>query len=272
MLRFFHNAMSFLVRLLMGPPSPHTVPIQHRPLENNEVQCWICLDSETHATMDAVHAAGFIQPCLCSGSMRWVHRTCLDTLRDSHRMGRGFTQCLNCTSVFEYEYVDENDPSHPGNRRFMRWCWFLWQMFLDIGLFVVVWHLLLVLITAFTITFDTKNVLLQLMGIKEADSMLGMLGYYLWSTVIAFAIVGLVAVVCMMVVGCQGNHNNAISIGECSPACMLVTLLVLASIGLVVGVVVACQWLGVRAQLHMQKVWWISEARLKRVRDLSLVA
>jgi hypothetical protein len=53
-------------------------------------QCWICLSN----------GDDLIAPCACTGSMKWVHRRCLDEWRVSATNPRNFTHCRHCGFQF----------------------------------------------------------------------------------------------------------------------------------------------------------------------------
>lgn len=54
-------------------------------------ECWICFGS----------GPGLIAPCQCSGSMRWVHRQCLDRWRVDAANPLNFTHCRHCGAAFQ---------------------------------------------------------------------------------------------------------------------------------------------------------------------------
>ena len=61
-------------------------------MENNEAKtCKFCLDSDGSESM--------ISPCLCKGSQKFVHRSCLDQWRFQH-LNDSFVQCTIC----KYKY------------------------------------------------------------------------------------------------------------------------------------------------------------------------
>jgi hypothetical protein len=62
-----------------------------RPREvgtSQERQCRICLASDDEADL--------ISPCLCAGSVRWVHRACLDEWRAQEVRPNAFERCELC--------------------------------------------------------------------------------------------------------------------------------------------------------------------------------
>ena len=64
--------------------------------------CRICYDDCNKQDM--------IAPCVCSGSMKWVHRTCLDEWRASSTQELAFSQCCNCESGYQLVKHDEPFP------------------------------------------------------------------------------------------------------------------------------------------------------------------
>jgi RING-variant domain len=61
--------------------------------------CRICLEDEDQDSM--------IAPCLCKGSMKWVHRSCLDEWRRNEQ-DRAFSQCTECH--FQYHFIEKDSP------------------------------------------------------------------------------------------------------------------------------------------------------------------
>ncbi|EOD05007.1 hypothetical protein EMIHUDRAFT_220486 [Emiliania huxleyi CCMP1516] len=64
--------------------------------------CRVCFEELPSSCPDTEAGTGMIQPCLCSGSARLVHRRCLDTWRSTRR-GNAFTHCGTCR--FRYRVV-----------------------------------------------------------------------------------------------------------------------------------------------------------------------
>jgi len=54
-------------------------------------ECWICFSG----------GPGLIAPCQCDGSMKWVHRHCLDRWRVDTSNPRNFTHCRHCGVAFQ---------------------------------------------------------------------------------------------------------------------------------------------------------------------------
>ena len=64
--------------------------------------CRICLES------DAPADDPLIAPCLCAGSMQWVHRKCLDEWRAQDQVPLAFTHCPQCKFQYRTE-VNEGE-------------------------------------------------------------------------------------------------------------------------------------------------------------------
>lgn len=74
-------------------------------LLNERKCCRICLDEEDEGNDDDP----MIAPCMCKGSSKWVHRSCLDSWR-TNEPDRAFAQCTECR--YSYHLVASH-PQHP---------------------------------------------------------------------------------------------------------------------------------------------------------------
>lgn len=63
-------------------------------VEDEERLCRICLEDDEPDTM--------ISPCMCRGTSKWVHRSCLDQWR-IHERDRAFSQCTECNFTYHME-------------------------------------------------------------------------------------------------------------------------------------------------------------------------
>lgn len=61
--------------------------------KNMDFQCRICLENGSRKD--------FIAPCRCSGSSKWVHRSCLDRWR-AIREEKAFYNCTVCLSEYTF--------------------------------------------------------------------------------------------------------------------------------------------------------------------------
>jgi hypothetical protein len=65
--------------------------------ESQEKLCRICLESEIDDSDE------FINPCLCSGTSKWVHTKCLDEWRATSLNPDAFTVCMTCNYTYKME-------------------------------------------------------------------------------------------------------------------------------------------------------------------------
>ncbi|RZC43890.1 hypothetical protein C5167_036847 [Papaver somniferum] len=76
---------------LLNPPTPvSTQPTTEIDLEAGQNQCRICLETDER---------GFIAPCMCKGTAKYVHRECLDQWR-SIKEGFAFAHCTTCKAQY----------------------------------------------------------------------------------------------------------------------------------------------------------------------------
>jgi hypothetical protein len=70
----------------------------------NSTECRICL--ETEENMDEL-----INPCLCDGTSKWVHRKCLNEWRETNTNSRAYTNCMECNYEYKFSFTfpREND-------------------------------------------------------------------------------------------------------------------------------------------------------------------
>jgi len=82
----------------MGEPTRIVVPVSvstHPPTheENDQCECRICHECD--------HQSNMIDPCACSGSLKWVHRQCLDQWRVSSPNPEAFWSCQTCKTKYD---------------------------------------------------------------------------------------------------------------------------------------------------------------------------
>lgn len=91
-------------------PNPHSA-VHDEPDEQH--CCRICFESEETPENP------LISPCKCTGSMRYIHRSCLDEWRVNSFNPKALVGCTTCHSPFRtrYEGADEDLKQDPENRR-----------------------------------------------------------------------------------------------------------------------------------------------------------
>jgi hypothetical protein len=67
-------------------------------------ECRICFEIESYDDP-------FISPCLCKGTSKYVHKSCLNTWRNFNREAEGWKMCMECheTYTLQYKYPMEKD-------------------------------------------------------------------------------------------------------------------------------------------------------------------
>eukprot|EP00756_Hemistasia_phaeocysticola_P008243 Hpha_TRINITY_DN14546_c0_g2::TRINITY_DN14546_c0_g2_i1::g.47188::m.47188 len=81
---------------------PFTLPVVPEEEKAEETveekpECRICLGAEDEGE------GKFIAPCLCDGTVKWVHEGCLDAWRERSMFYRNLTHCNNCHYKFKTE-------------------------------------------------------------------------------------------------------------------------------------------------------------------------
>lgn len=82
--------------------------------EEKEKSCRICLDGEDEKDNP------LITPCKCSGSMRYVHRACLDEWRMNCFNPKALVGCTTCHTAFTTRY-EGSDAEHMTDPDSTRW-------------------------------------------------------------------------------------------------------------------------------------------------------
>ena len=64
----------------------------------NSRECRICLEVEEN--MDEL-----ISPCLCDGTSKWVHRSCLNEWRNTNTESRAYSNCMECNYEYKFSLI-----------------------------------------------------------------------------------------------------------------------------------------------------------------------
>ena len=54
-----------------------------------EKECRICFEKSYNNDL-------FINPCLCSGTSKWVHKECINTWRNMNKNKEPYKKCMEC--------------------------------------------------------------------------------------------------------------------------------------------------------------------------------
>lgn len=91
----------------------------------------------------------FIVPCKCTGSMKYVHRKCLDEWRTVSPNPDSFSQCDVCQYRYVFrDIIEEKSPTCPS------WITFTSLMTLDITLVLFLWQVLVFCCVGFVFVID----------------------------------------------------------------------------------------------------------------------
>ena len=94
--------------------------------DTNEKICRICLDGEEDGECEGGHTGSrhsskcnnheMIAPCLCKGSSKWVHRSCLNEWRSNQTQDHvAFSKCMECKFKYHMELYDPNKQNSNNN-------------------------------------------------------------------------------------------------------------------------------------------------------------
>jgi len=260
---------------------------------DEEKLCRICFDGEAEGEM--------IAPCRCAGGQRWIHRTCLNDWRSQEQIPHAFERCPTC----HFNYVTEVITSEPTNSQLLKYRLLVTR---DIfaGVFAVASAMLLLgLICSFSDPGPKRPLLHIVLNkpIKEP------LSYSFWPYTVCgaflfLALFGLVGVFMLLAEASAGNPCYGCDCGPCiytgdgcccccegagegcagcadcevcgaaaegegALACIVIAVIVLAAIGIFVGIGFAVAWIKGVLDKHMQVLWLRGEAERVVVVDLS---
>jgi len=147
-------------------------------MENkDEMQCKICLETDGN---------DLIAPCYCSGSSKWIHRSCLDTWRSTHA-GRAFTHCGLCG--FEY-VIEMADDSRDEECRRIRWKMYVARD--TLAVFLLIQAVIIILgfiVKAMDVNGVAREAFPHFLSDHEKTS------YYIWGFIVFLASLGLIGTV-----------------------------------------------------------------------------
>jgi len=159
---------------------------------NNNYTCRICLDEDCNRI-------DVIAPCNCSGSSKWVHRTCLDKWRTT-REDKAFSKCTECLYQYRLICLSGEDTNKSNILRQIRFTCYVIRDVLIALLLVQLSILFFGLVAYF---FDYKDHKLEKSLHFENHPYLF---YYLVGLIVILAIVGMSGT-CMYSNNCPNNST-----------------------------------------------------------------
>lgn len=135
----------------------HSMSSDEAP-QNNAKECWICLQSEE---------ADLIAPCQCTGSMKWVHRACLNRWRVDATNPKNFTNCRHCN--FKFRLVLQRDPTQDESSVHARKQRFLFKTVSNFIMMCTLLQVALVLLAMGIRLIDPKEELVKLLDFHQVE-------------------------------------------------------------------------------------------------------
>lgn len=147
--------------------------------------CRICLDESPRSAL--------IAPCLCSGSSKWIHRSCLDRWRTT-REDKAFSKCTECLYKYQLVCLSGEDTARSNIIRQIRFCCYVIRDLL-VALFMT--QVVIMFFGLIAYSCDMKDHNLEKAFHFENHPMLF---YYLVGLVVVLAMIG-------MSYSCVTNNN-----------------------------------------------------------------
>ena len=240
--------------------------------------CRICFESQV----------GLIAPCRCKGTVKYIHRECLDTWRASHTTADCFTHCPQC----KFEYVIEPyDPNSDKRRKIIYYLYITRDLFL----FFLVNEIMVLFLAFVSEKLDMSNGSQFLNYFPLSIQAHSFAVYHLFGFLIYLAIIGFVGSIVFLISGSARNMTcNCVYCGDCccyecgcndcacgdcgdcgkvdEPgaclACIIITVIIFAVIGIFIGIATFSSFIAERMVHHKNKLWKYQETQKFIVKDL----
>eukprot|EP00697_Spironema_sp_BW2_P000590 gnl/Spiro4/10805_TR5753_c0_g1_i1.p1 gnl/Spiro4/10805_TR5753_c0_g1~~gnl/Spiro4/10805_TR5753_c0_g1_i1.p1 ORF type:complete len:311 (-),score=32.51 gnl/Spiro4/10805_TR5753_c0_g1_i1:122-1054(-) len=172
------------------PVQETVVPFHPRTDELRE--CRFC-----HETDGAM-----IAPCMCSGSIRWVHRECLDEWRSVSQNPLSFSTCDTChfTYVYDKQY-DESCDVAPYATCCMR-------VSLDLGIALGALLGVVAILSLLVAAGDSNRDIPHYFNDSQHWGVSNWVIYFFWGWIIFFFILGLLGIFLLMIACCCSNGTT----------------------------------------------------------------
>jgi len=220
-------------------------------------------DSENNACRFCLEEEGqMISPCYCKGTMKYVHRECLNIWRSQNT--NAFNQCTQCH--FQYIIEDVGNSVEDANRRRRTYQLYVVR---DIFVFILLLGLVIFPITGVCVYFlDDNCSICEELGIKNVY-----FGYYISGIIWFIAILGVVALLVGLILlasgGEHGNNFNHMRFGElfrCRNKACLIFLLVF---GLFIAIYLVFMYIQHICNRHLEILWNYQQTQRLVVKDFN---
>lgn len=159
--------------------------------------CRICLDETERFDV--------IAPCLCSGSSKWIHRSCLDKWRCTKE--NAFSKCTECLAPYQLQCLSGENTERASFKRQIR---FICYIIKDLLIALLVTQTIIIIFGLLAYSIDKKDHTLEKQFHFESHPILF---YYLVGLVVVLAMIG------MSYSMCYQNNCNTVSPGPCFCDC-----------------------------------------------------
>lgn len=215
--------------------------------------CRICLEESDSRD-------SYITPCLCRGSALHVHRTCLDTWRAQNPDGLNFRRCNSCH--FEYTLINtQQDPLAEAQRVAA----YKEAVAIDI-VRVVFYAIFIVVVLAFVLYWldMTGIVPIRPWMAKRLRITNSVIGFTLISLGLVLLAVGVWSLFIMDDNVWTSMDTGTLALVGAGPEIWVGMGI---AMGLIGGVYNACRYLDSSRRAHRQRIWLLTEAQIRQVRD-----
>lgn len=217
--------------------------------------CRICLQEESLIGP----SKELIQPCMCTGTAKYVHRDCLDEWRANKLNRRAFTHCSVCNYMYTVQVVSlpPSKCSHAIKARIARdsILVFLFVQLIICGIGALIWQM------------DTDGQVQRAFPDWISDH--EKTTYYVCGVLVFFVLLGLIGFVfgggcrnmdgCWYCGFCEGGSGQG---AEFLFMMMILLVVFLFFIGLFVGIALASMWIQQTIQ-RRAKISWLREQTLR---------
>ena len=151
-------------------------------MDDNSETCRICTGDE-YSLEDPL-----IEPCNCSGSIKWVHKSCLDHWRSVNRTN--FSKCDICK--YNYQTKDIEVTKSMYYKQYLRYCLFMTR---DISIAILVWLSISYMLGYISYKYDWFNYIYIAIG-RDANIYLY---NFIFGNLIACFITGVISIIAMVI-------------------------------------------------------------------------
>ena len=103
-----------------------------------EKECRICFEKNYNDDL-------FINPCLCSGTSKWVHKECLNTWRNMNKNKEAYKKCMECKYIYKFDYKYKKEKFRIVYKKKMYLFFFIFKLFYSFIMYFIIYRLIKIL-------------------------------------------------------------------------------------------------------------------------------